>query len=451
MSLRAGSVRARVIAGVMAALTLVLVLLSVAVSAIFTAQSERNLQALLDGRVQLARQLARAGAGPQQIVNRVTTDGVQAHLVLRNGAEFGPPVGAGDQVRSVTATLNGPDTGQPARVDGARLTVSVDASLVRDAQRSLTRVLVLGSLAALLVSAALVAVTVRLALRPLDQVAGLARSITRGQRGSRLRPSRPGTEIGQTAQALDDMLDALEGAEQRARSAERSTRQFLADAAHELRTPLAGVQAAAETLIHQGTEISAEQREQLEVLLVREARRAGVLVGDLLAAARLETGAQPPRLPVPLRRLVDSEVERARLLQPRATVWASGPDLVVPGDPDQLAGVLRNLMDNALRAAGPEGSVSVAVQAAPGWAVVEVLDSGPGIAPADRERIFERLVRLDPDRGSAAGGSGLGLAIARGWARAHGGDLVCSEPPERRGALFRLTLPASPHQSSPQH
>jgi signal transduction histidine kinase len=86
----------------------------------------------------------------------------------------------------------------------------------------------------------------------------------------------------------------------------------------------------------------------------------------------------------------------------------------------------------------------VALAADPRWAYVDVLDSGAGVAPPDRERIFERLVRLDPGRGSTAGGSGLGLAIARGYARANGGDLVCLQPKAGWGALFRLTLPVVP-------
>ena len=97
---------------------------------------------------------------------------------------------------------------------------------------------------------------VRWSLRPLDEVAGLARRITAGQRGERLRPDRVDTEIGQTAQALDEMLDELEGAEARARAADERSRRFLADAAHELRTPVAGVHAAAETLLHTRTDTS---------------------------------------------------------------------------------------------------------------------------------------------------------------------------------------------------
>ena len=430
------SVRTRVTVAVIIVVTLTLLLVTVAVSALFAAQTERNLDSLLAGRVQLARQLARNGTGPQQIVTRVTTAGVQAELRLRNGTAFGAAA-QGPDVRRAEIRLNA-----PGRVDGAELTVAVDATLVRDGQRQLRRVLIGTSVAAVVLAALLVLLTVRLALRPLDTVAALARGITEGRRGARLRPRRTDTEIGQTAAALDEMLDELEGAERRARQAEERTRSFLADAAHELRTPLAGIQAAAEALLHSGGRLDAGQREQLEVLLIREARRAGTLVADLLAAARLDAGSPLQLVPVSLSALAAAEVERARLLLPGATVTRSGPDVVVPGDTEQLAGVVRNLVDNAVRAAGPTGSIDVLTGLGDGWALLDVVDSGPGVPPAERERIFDRMVRLDAARSVDAGGSGLGLAIARGSARAHGGDLVCLDRDDGlTGTRFRLRLP----------
>ena len=226
----------------MAVLAVVLLGLSFSVNAVFVAQSNRNLDALLSGRAQLARQLARAGVRPQQIVNRVSVDGVVASLELRDGTVLGSSIPAGSGVTTVTTQL--PGTG---RVDGARLTLSVNTSLVSGARATLRQILLVSGLAALLLSGLLVALAVRLALRPLDSMASLAAGIAAGARGSRLEPSRTDTEIGRTAQAFDAMLDELEGAESRAGRAEEQTRAFLADAAHELRTPLTGVQAAAET------------------------------------------------------------------------------------------------------------------------------------------------------------------------------------------------------------
>jgi signal transduction histidine kinase len=437
------SLRLRVIAAVMAVLAVILILLSIAVSAIFIAQSNRNLDALLAGQAQLARQLARSGSGPQQIVNRVQAGGVQAYLVLRNGTEFGTPIATGASVKTTTITLNAP----APRVDGAQLTLAVDTSVVSNARRTLRRVLLITDVIALLISAALVAGAVRLALRPLDSMAALAKTVSQGNRGARLAPTRTDTEIGQTAQAFDEMLDELEGAEARARQAEERTRAFLADAAHELRTPIAGVQAAAETLLHHDDQLDHQERQHLQALLVREAERAGVLISDLLAAARLDAGIDLDLAPVSLRTLAHSEVDRVRLLHPQASVTMSGPEVVAHADAAKVSSILRNVIDNAMRAAGPQGKVHVVVREQDQFAIAEIWDSGPGVPPSERERIFERLVRLDHGRANDTGGSGLGLAIARGYARAHGGDLSC-EDPRGMGAMFRLLLPLEPRQAA---
>ncbi|MCE3275229.1 MAG: two-component system histidine kinase [Propionibacteriaceae bacterium] len=308
------SLRLRVTAAVMIVLAVMSILLSIAVNAIFIAQSNRNLNALLAGQAQLARQLARSGAGPQQIVNRVQAGGVEAHLVLRNGTEFGPPITSGAAIKTITMTLNA-----PTRVDGATLTLAVDAALVSEARRTLRRVLMITGVIALAVSAVLVAAAVRVALRPLDSMAALAKTISQGNRGYRLAPTRTDTELGQTAQAFDEMLDELEGAERRAQQAEERTRAFLADAAHELRTPIAGVQAAAETMLHHDDQLARDERQHLQALLVREAERAGALISGLLDAARLDAGIDLDLAPISLRTLMQSELDRVRLLHPEAT------------------------------------------------------------------------------------------------------------------------------------
>jgi two-component system, OmpR family, sensor kinase len=435
------SLRLRVTAAVLAVLAVMLILLSIAINAIFIAQSNRNLDALLTGQTQLARQLARSGAGPQQIVNRVQAGGVQAYLVLPNGTEFGTPITSGT-AKTTTITLNA-----PTRVDGASLTLAVDTALVSDARRTLRRVLMITALIALVVSAVLVAAAVRFALRPLDSMAALAKTVSQGNRGYRLAPTRTDTELGQTAQAFDEMLDELEGAETRAQQAEERTRAFLADAAHELRTPIAGVQAAAETLLHHDDQLDHDERQHLQALLVREAERAGALISDLLTAARLDAGVDLDLAPVSLFSLAHSEVDRVQLLHPETAVTISGPEVIAHADAAKVNSILRNVIDNAVRAAGPDGQVHLIVREHDQFAIAEIWDSGPGVPPSQRERIFERLVRLDHGRASDSGGSGLGLAIARGYARAHGGDLTC-EDPRGSGAMFRLVLPLEPRQVS---
>ncbi|GAA1853290.1 HAMP domain-containing sensor histidine kinase [Microlunatus capsulatus] len=436
-SIATTSLRLRVVAGVLVVLTVVLVILSFSVRTVFAAQSDRSLDALLTGRAQLARQLARSGVRPQQIVNRVTADGVLVSLELRDGTLLGSPVPTSTGVRTVSTRLAG-----PGRADGAQLSLGVGTSLRSEGLDDLSRILLASGLLALGLGTALAVVAVRLALHPLEVMASLAQTIAAGSRGDRLRPRRTTTEIGRTALAFDDMLDELEGAEANAREAEDRVRRFLADAAHELRTPLTGLQAAAETLLQHRDTMTDEDLDRLEMLLVGEARRAGRLVDDLLAIARLDAGTPDRREPVELSRLVADEAARAQLLAPALTITISGVGTTVLGDPAALQGLLRNLFDNARRAVEGTGSIAVTTLTTTTSVVVDVTDDGHGIPAAARESIFDRLVRLDHARAADTGGSGLGLAIARATARTHGGDLICLEPrPGGTGAHFRLTLP----------
>jgi signal transduction histidine kinase len=329
---------------------------------------------------------------------------------------------------------------QQPLADGSQLTLVADSGQVTAAQQLLRRTLLLLSIAALAVAGVVTLLTTRVALAPLDAMTALARSITRGDRGRRLAPSRTDTELGRTASAFDAMLDELEGAEASARASEARTRQFVADAAHELRTPLAGVQAAAEAAIAPG--LDAEERDRLHLLLLRESHRAGRLVDDLLALARIDAGIELRHEPVDLLELARAEAERVRLLAPNRTVEVRGDSAVVPGDPARLGQVLGNLLDNARRYTPSGGRITVGVSVR-GAATLLVTDTGPGVPPADRERIFDRLVQLDEARTADGGGAGLGLAIARGIARAHGGDLRCVDPPDGTGAAFALILPIS--------
>jgi two-component system, OmpR family, sensor kinase len=275
---------------------------------------------------------------------------------------------------------------------------------------------------------------VRRALAPLDAMTSLAQAIAAGHRGGRLNPSRTDTELGRTAAAFDGMLDSLEGSEQR-------TRRFVADAAHELRTPITGVQAVAEALV--AAPVDSPDRDQMSFLLVREARRAGRLVDDLLALAQLDAGYEMQRETVDLMGLALAEVARTRFVAPDFDISAEGESVFVVGDGQRLAQVLVNLVDNARQAAGPGGVVRIVVDSG-GFTVS---DNGPGVPEADRERIFDRLVRLDDARDRRSGGSGLGLAIARGVVRAHGGELSCLA--SEGGAVFRVSLPVAPLAGAP--
>jgi two-component system OmpR family sensor kinase len=453
--LRTRSLRTRVTVTVLAFLAAMLVVLAVVTDVALGARLEGELRDRLQDRASFAAILV--GQVPSStLVDRLEGDGVSVSLTTSSGEVLakGPLVASGPGSTAAPAPpppkagpAGGPGT--PVRQQGQTLSVSEQLSdgstLVLladsgDVERTLVQVrttLILAGLVLLALAALVLRPVVARALRPLDQVTATARAITAGDRGARLRPDRPETELGQAASAFDGMLDEVEGAERQARTAEHRLRAFLSDAAHELRTPLAGVQAAAERLLR-GVD-DRQQREELSVTVIREARRAGRLADDLLTMARIDSGLELHRVPVDLTGLAARVADVARLAHPAAHVDVAGDAETVEADPDRITQVLTNLVDNALAATGGRGHVAMTLARTTQAVTVDVVDDGPGVPPADAERVFERLVRLDPSRSS--GGSGLGLSIARGIAEAHGGTLELV-PSERIGARFRLSLPA---------
>ncbi|GAA4266240.1 HAMP domain-containing sensor histidine kinase [Frondihabitans peucedani] len=325
--------------------------------------------------------------------------------------------------------------------DGSTITLTADASSVGQTLAQLRWVMLAASAAFLLIAAVGLVLVVRASLRPLDRVTAVARSIAGGDRGRRLHPRSPRTEIGRVALAFDEMLDAVEGAETKALEAEARVRAFVSDAAHELRTPVAGMRAAADTLVR--SPVDREGRERLAGHVAREASRASRLIDDMLMMARVDRGLELELVTVDLGAVVLAEVERQRLRRPsldlRVEIASARSCATV--DPDRIAQIVGNLLDNAARATGYTGRVDVELRADDDaeQLSVDVSDDGPGVPEADRERVFDRLVRLDAGRDQASGGAGLGLPIARGIARAHGGDVVCL--PSTHGARFRLTVP----------
>lgn len=336
--------------------------------------------------------------------------------------------------------------------DGTELALTAGTSSIDDTLATLRGVLLGASAAFLLLAAGALVLVVRRTLRPLERMTAVARSISGGDRGRRLRPTRPTTELGRTAAAFDEMLDDLERAEGAALAAEARLRSFVSDAAHELRTPVAGIQAAADTLVR--AQLDDDERERLTVHVVRESLRAGRLIGDMLLMARLDEGLALAPRPLDVAEVARGAAERQRVRggDVAVEVVTSGPVPPVSGDLDRLGQVVGNLLDNAVRHARSSVRVSVASRGVDDTAevVVRVDDDGRGVDDADRERVFDRLVRLDEARARGDGGSGLGLPIARAIARAHGGDVVClpraaggGADPGLGGARFELRLPAA--------
>jgi len=223
------------------------------------------------------------------------------------------------------------------------------------------------------------------------------------------------------------------------RHAEERMRRFLADASHELRTPIAGVQASAETLLR--TNPSRATREKIILQILRESHRAGRLIDDLLAITRLEQGIPLAREPFDLMPLTTAAVELTRELAPTVDVQLHAPSRVrLHGDPERIRQILDNLLSNARHATPDGGQITVRVTDHADRIQVEVTDTGPGIPPPDRERVFERFTRLNGTYPSRTVGNGLGLAIARSIATAHSGTLTCADPASQ-GARFQLRLP----------
>ena len=284
----------------------------------------------------------------------------------------------------------------------------------------------------------------RAILAPLAPLTGLALLLTALgiHAAARLPEDGVATEIQGLVRALNRALDRLAGAYER-------QKQFTADAAHELRTPLSAIRTLCEVTLRRPRD-AADLREALEGVL-RRVLKLGDLVENLLRLTRLQNGTRPlERAPVSLA-MVAHEAVQAHLPAAKAKgveLAVLAPAAVtVAGHAGLLEECVSNLVENAVRYTPAGGRVSVEVRPGPPAAVV-VADTGVGIAPGHLPRIFERFYRADPARSHRRGGAGLGLAIALEIARRHGGDIrVESEP--GRGSRFELVLPGAGLQGSP--
>ena len=370
------SLRFRVTALVLLVVALALVVIGVAVDLSLDAQLRRDQQSRLDDRAARAGLLVAAGTTGAPLIEAVDGQGIRAVLLDAAGRRVagsdddaprgrgrpGAPGAPGAPGRPPGPDGPGPglrggrdDVRTVALPDGSRLVLGVEPG-ENDAVLARLRVIMVGvgGIGLAVVGVALL-VGVRVALRPLDDMTVLARDIAGGDRGRRLRPERTDTELGRTAAAFDAMLDELESAQTRAeeaageaRRSEVRTRRFLSDAAHELRTPIAGVQTLAESLVrHPDGDL--ERRERLATTLVRETRRAGSLVNDMLELARIEDGTPLDRRSVDLTELAAAQAERIALLAPGLTVEVDGPPTTVDADPGRVTQILANLLENARR------------------------------------------------------------------------------------------------------
>lgn len=290
---------------------------------------------------------------------------------------------------------------------------------------------------------------IALSLRPLTRVTATARRVAESPLtednvalGDRVPTPGPGTEVGQLGVAFNHMLDHVDASLQTRRNTEERLRRFIADASHELRTPVAAIRGHAEAVRHTDEPVPEEVRDSLG-RIEAEALRMGVLVDDLLLLARLDAGRPLASDPVDLSRIAIDATSDARVAG-RDHHWSldlPADPVIVAGDTHRLHQVVANLLTNA-RTHTPAGtSVQIRIARNGSVATLQVEDDGPGLAPGVEERVFERFFRADPVRAPKTGSSGLGLAIVAAVVQAHRGDVTVTSAPGR--TTFQVSLPVA--------
>lgn len=321
--------------------------------------------------------------------------------------------------------------------------LQLDSSLqLADNLLSRLRVLLtIGTLLAVVATILLLIPVVRAVLRPLRRMAATSRAIAGGDLGQRVAVPAAGDELTDLALDFNEMVVRLE-------TTLVAQRRFIADASHELRSPLTALAGGTEMLLLNADQADPGAKARLLRLMQGEIARMGRLVDDLLTLTRLDARGKDALAiaPVNLTLLAAQVVDETRLLAPELDVLLVEPDgaVVVPGDVDRLHQVLLNLCSNARAHTRPPGVITVTVRRDGPVARVSVEDTGTGIDPADLPHIWDRFYRSDlaRERRSDKGGLGLGLAIVRAIVENHGGGVgITSEL--SKGTAVTVTLPSS--------
>jgi two-component system, OmpR family, sensor histidine kinase PrrB len=385
---------------------------------------------------------------------------------LRPEGEYVRLIGDGEVVRAVDAPLSLPLPEEPGlrtlEADGERyrsltravpggglLEVGTDLGASDDRIAALrNRLLLLGGLALVLV-AGVSWWLAGLALGPLRALGGAAGRVSTTRDLSTRLPAEAGTpdEVTELTASINAMLARLERSAADTDEALEATRRFAGDAGHELRTPMTALRANLGAL-RRNPDLPPEERAAVLADAEREAERTARLLEALQTLARGDAAAALPRQRLDLSAEAEAALESARARHPEVDWELEAPaeELELSGWQDGLRAALDNLLENAARHGRPRGRVRLAVARDGDALAVTVDDDGPGIADADRERIFDRFARGGDARGA---GSGLGLALVRQQARLHGGDVTVARSP-LGGARFevRLATPAPPERVS---
>jgi two-component system OmpR family sensor kinase len=398
----------------------------------------------------------------------VTAAGVQPHAsVLKDSGRRPKPTWTSEETAALLAEI---DTGHPVtidlpelgryryiswtRPDGLTYGVGLPLAAVDATLTNLIALEIVLSIVAVGAAAVVGRTLVERSLRPLNRVAATAQQVSqlpldRGEVALAVRvppaDTNPDSEVGRVGLALNHMLNNVEEALAARQASETKVRQFVADASHELRNPLAAIRGYAELTQRSGEAIPPDAAYAMS-RVESEAERMSKLVEDLLLLARLDAGPALDIQPTDLNALLIDAVSDARAAGPEHSWSLSLPEglVTVPADPYRLHQVVANLLANA-RTHTPEGTrVQASLSTSGDRALITVADDGPGISPDIVDRVFERFTRADSSRvraaGAASGAStGLGLAIVSAVVEAHHGTVsVQSRPGDTR---FQVSLP----------
>ena len=339
----------------------------------------------------------------------------------------------------------GPDFRVIARALPNNAGTIVAAQSLRDLERTTSRLGFLFSLIgfALLLMIALASRTViKVGLRPLEDAERTAEEIAAGNLSARMPEANPSTEVGRLVTSLNSMLARIEESFAVRTESENKLRRFVADASHELRTPITAIRGFSE-LHRQGAVTGEKETAELVGRIENESKRMGSLVEDLLLLARLDQAREMDSKPVDVNKIVEDAVISARAAGPEhpVTFTSFSDEIFTLGDEVRIHQVVANLLANA-RAHTPAGTpITVSVKSTDAGVEVSVADKGPGLSTEDQKRIFERFYRADASRvRTGADGSGLGLSIVDAVMRAHGGSVSVQSTPGE-GAIFTLHFP----------
>ena len=321
----------------------------------------------------------------------------------------------------------------------------VAAQSLSDLDRTTSRLgylFALIGLALLLLIAIAARTVIKVSLRPLEDAEKTAEEIAAGNLSARMPEANPTTEVGRLVTSLNVMLARIEDAFSVRTESENKLRRFVADASHELRTPITAIRGFSE-LHRQGAVTGEKETTELIGRIENESKRMGSLVEDLLLLARLDQAREMESKPVDINKVVEDAVISARAAGPDhpVTLHSSDKEIFTLGDEVRIHQVVANLLANA-RAHTPAGTpITVSVRSSDAGVEISVADKGPGLSSEDQKRIFERFYRADSSCvRTGPDGSGLGLSIVDAVMRAHGGS-VSVQSTSGEGATFTLLFP----------